>query len=159
MKKQNKKTEEAHISATVNGRIVLVGTYKGDQLTKWRGWYNYPISGNGELGTGNGRDALVASDFAKINELWLFKGKKDQRNYKAQFVGVKTRQELVGSYGYPAKGKAHGDKYLLFKTERLYHHRNAPQKEADAVIVRTKDFAKRTPKVATHKSLLIAVQP
>ena len=26
------------------GRIVLVGTYKGDQLTDWRGWYNYPIS-------------------------------------------------------------------------------------------------------------------
>ena len=26
------------------GRIVLVGTYKGDQLTKWRGWYNYPVS-------------------------------------------------------------------------------------------------------------------
>ena len=25
-------------------RFVLVGTYKGDQLTKWRGWYNYPIS-------------------------------------------------------------------------------------------------------------------
>ena len=22
------------------GRIVLVGTYKGDQLTDWRGWYN-----------------------------------------------------------------------------------------------------------------------
>lgn len=22
------------------GRIVLVGTYKGDQLTVWRGWYN-----------------------------------------------------------------------------------------------------------------------
>ncbi len=21
-------------------RIVLVGTYKGEQLTKWRGWYN-----------------------------------------------------------------------------------------------------------------------
>ena len=27
-----------------SGRVVLVGTYKGDQLTKWRGWYNYPIS-------------------------------------------------------------------------------------------------------------------
>ena len=26
------------------GKVVLVGTYKGDQLTKWRGWYNYPIS-------------------------------------------------------------------------------------------------------------------
>ena len=25
-------------------RVVLVGTYKGDQLTEWRGWYNYLIS-------------------------------------------------------------------------------------------------------------------
>ena len=25
-------------------RVVLVGTYKGDQLTKWRGWYNYPVT-------------------------------------------------------------------------------------------------------------------
>ncbi len=25
-------------------KVVLVGTYKGDQLTRWRGWYNYPIS-------------------------------------------------------------------------------------------------------------------
>ena len=25
-------------------RVVLVGTYRGDQLAKWRGWYNYPIS-------------------------------------------------------------------------------------------------------------------
>ena len=28
------------------GKVVLVGTYKGDQLAKWRGWYNYPISDN-----------------------------------------------------------------------------------------------------------------
>ena len=61
-----------------SGRIVLVGTYRGDQLTKWRGWYCYPVesvkcrvesvkcgergtgngereTGNGEWGTGNGR--------------------------------------------------------------------------------------------------------
>lgn len=25
---------------TGDNRIVLVGTYKGDQLAKWRGWYN-----------------------------------------------------------------------------------------------------------------------
>ena len=28
----------------VSRRVVLVGTYKGDKLTKWRGWYNYPVS-------------------------------------------------------------------------------------------------------------------
>lgn len=31
-------------------RIVLVGTYKGDQLTKWRRWYNYPISDDDKIG-------------------------------------------------------------------------------------------------------------
>jgi hypothetical protein len=24
-------------------RVVLVGTYKGDQLEKWRGWYCWPL--------------------------------------------------------------------------------------------------------------------
>lgn len=26
---------------TGDNRIVLVGTYKGDQLTKWRGWFEH----------------------------------------------------------------------------------------------------------------------
>ena len=26
---------------TEDRRIVLVGTYKGDQLTKWRGWFEH----------------------------------------------------------------------------------------------------------------------
>ena len=38
MAKAGKKAEGADAQ-----RRVLVGTYKGDQLTKWRGWYNYPI--------------------------------------------------------------------------------------------------------------------
>ena len=138
-------------------RIVLVGTYKGDQLTKWRGWYNYPV-GNGELGTGNGRAALLrgrectggspssATDYSKINELWLFNGKKDQRNYKAEFVGIKTRQELISDYGYPAKGKAHGVRYLLFKTEFKYQHKGDVPEDAERVIIRTADFA-TAPKV------------
>ena len=37
-KLSKKKAREA-----ATGRVVLVATYKGDQLTKWRGWYNYPI--------------------------------------------------------------------------------------------------------------------
>jgi len=32
------------IAAAEPRRYVLVGTYRGDQLTGWRGWYNYPIS-------------------------------------------------------------------------------------------------------------------
>ena len=113
-------------------RTVLIGTYKGDQLTKWRGWYNYPISDDDKIG---------AEDAAKITELWLFNGKKDQRSYKAEFVGIKTRKELVDDYGYPAKGKAHGDKYLLFKTDYKYQHKGDIPEDAERVIVRTKDFA------------------
>ncbi len=117
-------------------RFVLVGTYKGDQLARWRGWYCWPMS-NGEL---------PAQGFSKINELWLFKGTAAQMTYMAEFVGIKTRDELVKDYGYPAKGKAHGDRYLLFKTEFLYRHKNALPDEAEAVIVRTRDFA-TSPKV------------
>ena len=139
MKQQVRKSVKANVHGS-NGsanRIVLVGTYKGDQLTKWRGWYNYPISDEDQIG---------ADDAAKITELWLFKGVKDERRYKAQFVGVKTREELVRSYGYPAKGRAHGEKYLLFKTKLKYQHKLTPPEDAERVIVRTADFA-TAPKV------------
>ena len=106
-------------------------------MTEWRGWYNYPISDDDKIG---------ADDAAKITELWLFKGKKDQRNYKASFVGIKTRQELIDDYGYPAKGKAHGDKYLLFKTDFKYQHKGDVPEDAERVIIRTADFA-TAPKV------------
>ena len=118
-------------------RIVLVGTYKGDQLTRWRGWYNYPISDD---------DKITEADAASITELWLFNGTKAQRTYKAEFVGIKTRQGLVGEYGYPAKGKPHGDKYLLFKTEFKYLHKLDNPLDCGRVIVRTADFA-TAPKV------------
>ncbi len=132
-----KKTMPEKVAVDVGRRIVLVGTYKGDQLTKWRGWYNYPISAE---------DKILAVDAAKVNELWLFNGTKVQKNYKAVFVGIKTRKELVEQYGYPANGKAHGDKYLLFKTEFKYQFVAMPPEEADRVIVRTADFA-TSPKV------------
>ena len=45
---------------TEDNRIVLVGTYKGDQLTKWRGWYNYPVSE---------ADQIAEADAASIAEL------------------------------------------------------------------------------------------
>ena len=117
--------------------MLFVGTYKGDQLKKWHGWYNYPISEDDKIG---------ADDAAKITELWLFKGTKEQKNYKAEFVGVKTREELVRDYAYPAKGKAHGDKYLLFKIEFKYQHKGDVPEDAERVIIRTADFA-TAPKV------------
>ena len=124
-------------AASESRRVVLVGTYKGDQLGRWRGWYNYPISDN---------DKITDADAASITELWLFKGTKDLKTYKAEFAGIKTREELVRDYGYPAKGKAHGDRYLLFKTEFKYQHKLDNPLDCERVIVRTADFA-TAPKV------------
>ena len=131
-KQKVKKVQKIVPTGSKAQRCVLVGTYKGDQLTKWRGWYNYPISDDDKIGT---------EDAAKITELWLFNGKKDQRNYRAKFVGVKTRRDLIEDYGYPAKGKAHGDRYLLFKTDFKYQHKGDIPEDAERVIIRTADFA------------------
>ena len=68
-------TANVHGSNGSANRIVLVGTYKGDQLAKWRGWYNYPISEE---------DQIAEVDAASIAELWLFKGTKEQKTYKAE---------------------------------------------------------------------------
>jgi hypothetical protein len=132
MKKERNAAEESAAK-----KVVLVGTYKGDMLTKWRDWYCYPV---------RAADKISESDAAKINVLWLFKGAAEQKNYKAEFVGVKTRAELVRDYGYPAEGKAHGEKYLLFRKTALYRIQDTPPEEAERVFVRTADFA-RSPKV------------
>jgi len=132
------KRETKAAASKAAGRVVLVGTYRNGQLQKWRGWYNYPISG---------KDTIPESEFAKVNELWLFLGTAAQKTYKAEFVGVKTREELIKDYGYPAKGKGHAEKYLLFKTEFKYLHKLDNPLDCEKVIVRTKDFA-RSPKVA-----------
>ena len=123
-----RKNQRAAAKREAAPKFVLVGTYNGDQLTDWRGWYNYPISDSDlsrvehvECVDGRARSPSApqsTGDYSRINELWLFKGTKDERRYKAEFVGVKTRQELIDGYDYPAKGKAHGEKYLLFKTEQ-----------------------------------------
>ncbi len=108
--------------------VVLVGTYKTNQLEKWPNYYNYPITD---------KDKIKEQDATLINELWLFKGLAKQKTYAAEFVGVKTREELIADYAYPASGKAHAKRYLLFKTEEKY----VPTESADKVIIRLKDFA------------------
>lgn len=167
---RKKQTLNPASTGDMQSRIVLVGTYKGDQLKNWPGWYCWPldeeesrakaaknISHRGtEAQRGAACDTPIecpqggasrpGEPFAHVTELWLFKGTAEQKSYKAEFVGVKTREELIRDYGYPAKGKAHGDRYALFKTEFLYRHINTPQEEAEAVIVRTRDFA-TSPKV------------
>ena len=121
-------------------KVVLVGTYAGSQLTDWPGFYPYPISSD---------DKVDAESCAKVNEIWLFKGTKEPKYFAAEFVGIKTREELK-ALGYPAKGKGHGDgTYLLFKIEKTYAPASSSAALAAAVervIVRTKDFA-RSPKV------------
>ena len=112
-------------------RVVLVGTYKKGQLDAWQGLYNWPLGP---------KDTISEKDAAQIGELWLFNGTKDQRNFKAKFIGTKTRAELVRDYGYPAKGTAHGEKYLLFKTEELFAKEPEEPEKADRVVIRLKDF-------------------
>ena len=100
-----RKNQRAAAKREATPKFVLVGTYKGDQLTDWRGWYNYPIS-DGDLSRvehvervdGRARSPSApqsTGDYSRINELWLFKGTKDERRYKAEFVGVKTRENLT----------------------------------------------------------------
>ena len=114
--------------------MVLIGTYWDGQFKKWEGYYNYPISDADKV------------EPEKINELWLFNGSKQQRTFTAEFVGIKTRKELVSEYKYPAKGNGHGEKYLLFKIKRQLQ----PSKKSDGYFVRTKDFAGRSPKIAAQ---------
>lgn len=114
--------------------MILIGTYWVGQFKKWKGYYNYPISDADKV------------EPEKINELWLFNGNKQQRTFTAEFVGIKTRKELVSEYKYPAKGSGHGDRYLLFRIKRQLQ----PSKETDGYFVRTKDFAGRSPKIAAQ---------
>ncbi len=144
-KLRNAGNQRLDVAEDAGAKVVLVGTYRGDQLAQWRGWYCWPLS-NEELGKSGLQGKDATSNFQSINELWLFKGTVDQKTYKAEFVGIKTRDELIRDYGYPAKGKAHGSRYALFKTTFLYHHKNALPEEAKAVILRTKDFT-TSPKV------------
>lgn len=120
-------------------KVVLVGTYKTQQLESWSGYYNYPLS--------KGDDDNETS-WRQVNELWLFKGKTEGRYFAAECLGVKTRDELK-KFGYKAKGEGRSDRYVLFKIAKTY----APAQTSAAlaatvekVIVRIKDF-KTAPKV------------
>ena len=138
-------------------KVVLVGTYKGKQLERWSGYYNYP-GGNGERGTGNGSEAAPAnistlqpfnlSTLQRVNELWLFQGAMAGRFYSAEYVGIFTRDELKEKFGYPATGKAHGERYALYKTSATEIY-NPESGLAEAVIVRAADFA-TAPKIRTQ---------
>lgn len=147
---------------TPPGKVVLVGTYKDRQLDCWPGYYNYPLGEDEFLAAKNAKSAkkdgahsanlstsqpLNLSTFQRVNELWLFQGAKAGRFYSAEFVGIFTRKELKEKFGYPATGKAHGERYALYKTSATEIY-NPASGLAEAVVVRAADFAKRSPKIA-----------
>ena len=150
LKKKKKKVEtieEIVASGTESQRFVLVGTYKKkpDQLAwiRKRHVYNYPLSAE-EAKPGN-------EGWCKVKELWLYSGAKDRRHiYESELIGIKPRKEFLADYpDYPTGGShsratAHGDFYALFSVKHKYQ----PTIEDSKVVVRAKDFAKRTPKIA-----------
>lgn len=127
-KKQQIKARKSNPSQQNSGLMVLVGTYRKGQLEKWPGYYNYPIS------EGDGIDLNACS---QVRQIWLFRDKTDMKSFPAEFVGTKTREELKSEYGYPGGGKAHGDRYLLYRLGYPVEAEVNPSK----VMVRLKDFA------------------
>ena len=93
--------------------VVLVGTYRKDQLEKWvlpRGLYNYPI---------RAEDSAIREAAPGIGELWLYAGKSGKRRFSATYEREVTAEDLA-KLGYPrGKGKPHAEKYLLFRVEPL----------------------------------------
>ena len=93
--------------------VVLVGTYRKDQLEKWvlpRGFYNYPI---------HAEDSVIREAAPGIGELWLYAGKSGKRRFSATYEREVTAEDLA-KLGYPrGKGKPHAEKYLLFRVEPL----------------------------------------
>ena len=144
---KTKSVQEVVASGTESQRFVLVGTYKKkpDQLAwiRKRHVYNYPLSvEEAKLGT-DGWD--------KVKELWIYSGSKDKRHiYAAEFAGIKPRKEFLAEHpDYPTGGSrsratAHGDSYAVFRVKHKYQ----PTIDDSKVVVRARDFAKRTPKIA-----------
>ena len=135
---------------------VLVGTYKAKQLAwiKRHGIYNYPVKDG---------DEFDEKSFASIKELWLYADVKGTRHvFEAEFIGIKTREELVDEYSYPANGvfnaetqrrrggrvgaprTSHASRYYVFKTKYLEY---GPRLDDPFVIARTADFGGRSAKV------------
>ncbi len=141
-KVKSKTVQQIVASGSESQRFVLVGTYKRepDQL-KWirkRHLYNYPLSEEETKASSDG--------WSKVKELWLYSGSKDRRHiYAAEFVGIKTRKEFMDDHpDYPKGRGKHGDFYVVFRVKHKYQ----PTIEDSQVVVRIRDFTKRTPKIA-----------
>ena len=141
-KQKVKKVPEIVSSSSESRQFVLVGTYKKNP-NQWswiqkRRLYNYPLSEEEAKAGAEGWD--------KVKELWLYSGFKDRRHiYAAQFVGIKSRKEFFVEYpDYPKSKNPHGDFYAVFSVKYKYQ----PTIDDSTVVVRARDFAKRTPKIA-----------
>ena len=138
-----KDVQQIVASGSESQRFVLVGTYKKepDQL-KWIGkrhLYNYPLSAQ--------ETQQPNAGWSKVKELWLYSDPKDKRHiYAAKFVGIKSRKDFLAEHpDYPkGGGKGHGDAYAVFSVKFKYQ----PTLDDSVVVVRVRDFAKRTPKIA-----------
>ncbi len=159
LKRKPRKVAPGRSRSSATTSAVLVGTYKAKQLAwiKRHGIYNYPVKDG---------DEFDEKAFASIKELWLYADVKGTRHvFEAEFVGIKTRDELVNEYGYPANGvfgrververvdgrgkrpacpKSHGFRYYVFKTTPLDY---GSRLDDPIVIARTADFGGRSAKV------------
>ena len=142
-KQKAKNVQQIVASGSESQQFVLVGTYKKDpDQLKWIGkrhLYNYPLSAEEAQQPNAG--------WSKVKELWLYSGQKDRRRiYAAEFVGVKSRKDFLAEHpDYPkGSGKGHGDSYAVFAVKFKYQ----PTLDDSVAVVRVRDFAKRTPKIA-----------
>ncbi len=92
--------------------VILVGTYRKDQLKKWilpKGFYNYPVAEG---------DSVIRAATSNVRGLWLYADGKDKLCFTASFEREISADELDG-LGYPSRGdaKPHSNRYLLFKAE------------------------------------------
>lgn len=136
-----KNVQNITVSGSEVQRLILVGTYKNalNQL-KWvtkRHLYNYPLS------TEEAQQSC--GEWEGVKELWLYSGANDHRHiYAADFVGIMPRKEFLAEHpDYPTGKAKHGDFYVVFNVKFKYQ----PTIDNSKVVVRAKDFAKRTPQV------------
>ena len=142
---------------TEGGSVVLVGTYRENQLDwiKKNGVYNYPVEDEDGRGRRPRRPAEKKTDLlptcAKVKELWLYAGAKAKRHcFAAEFVGIQSKAEFLAANPTYAKkvGKPRHAQYAVFKTKPFDY---GPKLEGMTVVARAVDFAKgrgQTKKIA-----------
>ena len=125
---------------TEGGSVVLVGTYRENQLgwIKKNGVYNYPLT---VPSPSSATGADQQQDYSRIKELWLYAGAKAKRHcFAAEFVGIQSKVEFLAANPTYAKkvGKPSHAQYAVFKTKPFDY---GPKLEGKTVVARAIDFA------------------